>query len=282
MALHLDDALAKALGDTRLNARLDRWLWFYLNDLGADFDPNEFYGPAMRDRMADFISDKSWIEQQIAAEKSRLLLPDERLAWITKEDRLHKWLIQRIQKEIGITHLTPPPRLLGRDLVITMIDVWDTDASSKMAVLNDLEFSWSEHKKQDHIFRWFRDTDSAQRCTLAWEWLRKNEPTLTQFGPAIASYDELLKFFDRTRFSKDEKVLRIDAIKKRWSQQKYRENLTGKKQYNFMLSDKTISRLDELAKTYDLKRPQILEILIQMEAESGLYIPEKMKMIRNL
>lgn len=26
MALHLDDALAKALGDTRLNARFDRWL----------------------------------------------------------------------------------------------------------------------------------------------------------------------------------------------------------------------------------------------------------------
>lgn len=282
MAVHLDDALAATLGDTRLNARFDRWLWFYLNDLGADFDPNEFDGPAMRDRMADFIADRTWEKGQIAADKSRRLLPDERLAWITKDDRLHKWLTKHLKEEIGIRRITPPPRLLDRDLMITIVDVWNTDLSSKMAALNDLEFSWSEHRKQDHIFRWFRDTDSARRCILAWEWLRKNEPALTHLSPAIECYDELLKFFDMTRFSKDEKVLRIDAIKKRWSQQKYRENLAGKKQYNFMLSDKTISRLDELAKAYDLKRPQILEILVQVEAERGLYLPEKMKMLRNL
>ncbi len=282
MAIRLDDSLAAALGDTRLNERFYRWLWFYLNGRGAGFAPSEFDGTIMRDRMADFIEKRPWSKRQIDVEKTRLLLPDECLTWISKDDRQHQWLIPQIRNETGVIYETPPPRLLGRNLVVAMIDVWDTDASRKRAVLNNLEHAWIEHKKQDHIFRWFRDTDSARRCTLAWEWLCKNEPMLTQFSPAIEGYDELLKFFDRTRFSKDEKVLRIDAIKKRGSQQKYRENLTGKKQYNFMLSDKTIRRLDELAETYDLKRPQILEILIQMEAESGIYIPEKMKMIRNL
>lgn len=283
MAIHMDDSLAAALGDTRLDDRFDRWLWFYLNGRGAGFAPSELDGAIMRDRMADFIEEHPWSKRQIDVEKTRLLLPDQCLTWISKkDDRQHQWLIPQIRNETGIIYEPPPPRLLGRDLVVVMIDVWDTDASRKRAVLNNLEQAWIEHKKQDHIFRWFRDTDSARRCTLAWEWLCKNEPMLTQFSPAIESYDELLKFFDRTRFSKDEKVLRIDAIKKRGSQQKYRENLTGKKQYNFMLSDKTIRRLDELAETYDLKRPQILEILIQMEAESGIYIPEKMKMIRNL
>lgn len=283
MAIHMDDSLAAALGDTRLDDRFDRWLWFYLNGRGAGFAPSELDGAIMRDRMADFIEEHPWSKRQIDVEKTRLLLPDQCLTWISKkDDRQHQWLIPQIRNETGFIYEPPPPRLLGRDLVVVMIDVWDTDASRKRAVLNNLEQAWIEHKKQDHIFRWFRDTDSARRCTLAWEWLCKHEPMLTQFSPAIESYDELLKFFDRTRFSKDEKVLRIDAIKKRGSQQKYRENLTGKKQYNFMLSDKTIRRLDELAETYDLKRPQILEILIQMEAESGIYIPEKMKMIRNL
>lgn len=283
MAIRMDDSLAAALGDTRLDDRFDRWLWFYLNGRGAGFAPSELDGAIMRDRMADFIEEHPWSKRQIDVEKTRLLLPDQCLTWISKkDDRQHQWLIPQIRNETGFIYEPPPPRLLGRDLVVVMIDVWDTDASRKRAVLNNLEQAWIEHKKQDHIFRWFRDTDSARRCTLAWEWLCKNEPMLTQFSPTIESYDELLKFFDRTRFSKDEKVLRIDAIKKRGSQQKYRENLTGKKQYNFMLSDKTIRRLDELAETYDLKRPQILEILIQMEAESGIYIPEKMKMIRNL
>ncbi|MNC82874.1 hypothetical protein D3C75_1365720 [compost metagenome] len=58
--------------------------------------------------------------------------------------------------------------------------------------------------------------------------------------------------------------------------------MTGKKQYNFLLSDKAIKHLDKLAETYDLKRTQILEVLIKMEAEKGVYIPEKLKIIQNL
>jgi len=281
MALHLYDALAKTLNCTEVNKRHDFWLWFYLNDQGADFDPSEFDGPDMRDRMAHFISNHSWIKQRIAPDRSRSLLPDERLAWITKDERLNKWLHPKIRNAIGIIFVNPPPGLLGRSLVITMIDVWDTNVSAKMAALDKLERSWGEHKKQDHIFRWFNDKDGAQRCSLAWEWLRKNEPRLTEFSPQIESYGELLKFFDQTHFSKDEKILRIEIIKKRWSQQQYRERMVGKKQFNVMLSDETIDRLDALAETYNLKRPQILEVLIQMEAENSIYIPERLKVIRS-
>lgn len=221
-------------------------------------------------------------KRQIDFDKSQFLLPDECLAWISKDDRQHQWLIPKIRNETGVIYETPPPRLLGRNLVVAMIDAWKVDISVKKVALNNLESDWIEHQKQDQIFRWFKDTESARRCTQAWDWLLKNEPTLTQFSPPIASYDALLKFFDRTRFSRDEKVLRIDAIKKSWSQQKYRDNLVGKKQYNFILSDKVISCLDALAETHGLKRPQILEILIQMEAEEGIYIPKRLKKTRNL
>jgi hypothetical protein len=113
-------------------------------------------------------------------------------------------------------------------------------------------------------------------------WLCKNEATFTQDNPQIESYDDLLKFFDQTPFSKDEKLLRIEFIKKSWSQRKYREKVVGKKQYNFLLSDKVISQLDVLAETHNLKRPKILEILIEMEADKGIYISERLKKTRDL
>ncbi|MCY1556671.1 hypothetical protein D9M68_934400 [compost metagenome] len=52
--------------------------------------------------------------------------------------------------------------------------------------------------------------------------------------------------------------------------------MTGKKQYNFIMSEKAIKRLDKLAEKHDLKRTQVLEILLQMEEEKGAYIPKKL------
>ncbi|MFV2926885.1 hypothetical protein ACNIZQ_32015, partial [Pseudomonas alloputida] len=63
---------------------------------------------------------------------------------------------------------------------------------------------------------------------------------------------------------------------------KYRTKETDKKQYNFILSKKTIQRLDKLAEKYDLKRTQILDILLQMEEDKGIYIPEKLKPLKNI
>lgn len=71
----------------------------------------------------------------------------------------------------------------------------------------------------------------------------------------------------------------MDSIKKRWSQNKYRAKDTGKKQYNFVLSDKAIKRLDKLADKHDLKRTQVLEILLKMEEEKGDYIPARLKQL---
>lgn len=74
----------------------------------------------------------------------------------------------------------------------------------------------------------------------------------------------------------------MNSIKKRWSQNKYRTKLTGKKQYNFILSDKAIQRLDKLAEKYDLRRTEVLEILLKMEEEKGAYIPERLRPLKDI
>lgn len=83
------------------------------------------------------------------------------------------------------------------------------------------------------------------------------------------SYEGLLIFFDKANFVHEQKLFHVEKIKKRWSQQKYRQNMSGKAQCNFILSERAIDRLNKLATTYDLSRAQILEILLQMESEKN-------------
>lgn len=79
-----------------------------------------------------------------------------------------------------------------------------------------------------------------------------------------------------------EKIILIESIKKRWSQNKYRANQNGKNQYNFILSDRAINRLDKLAKKHEIKRTEVLEILLKMESENGEYISKHLNRLGDL
>jgi len=57
--------------------------------------------------------------------------------------------------------------------------------------------------------------------------------------------------------------------------------MKGKRQCNFILSDKTNNLLDILSEKYDLSRTEIIEVLIKAEAEKETYIAEKLRK-RNL
>jgi len=232
--------------------------------------------------MAAYISQYPGSEETIVGAMHRSLLDDEYLKWITKDDRQHKWLTQQLLAQPSMGYVKPPIHLLGRDLVVAIIDNANIDRALKSQHLNDLEFRWNQHKEGDHIFKWFKGENESQRCSLIWEWLSKNKTFFTSGKDPVDNHEKLLSFFDAIQFSEAEKTVLIATVKKRWTQLQYREKMTGKKQYNFVLSDKAIKDLDKLAKTYDLKRTQILEVLIKMEAEKGAYIPERLKIIQNL
>ena len=110
--------------------------------------------------------------------------------------------------------------------------------------------------------------------------LCKYDPNLVIGKESVDDYSKLLTFFDQANLDYAEKFMRIETIKKRWNQQQYRLKMKGKKQYNFVLSDKANKHLDQLAETHELKRTQILEALLKMEAEKGIYMPEILKKIQ--
>lgn len=272
MAIQRNDLLAKILNDTSINSRRDTFLWFYLVSSGFSLNPSEF---RVRDRMAAILNFHPELVSEIPSVVRRAMLSDEYLTWIKNDERQHKWLTRQLQSLV-LNFKNFAPNLLGRELVIAMIDVWDVDINTKALTIRNIEAAWVQHKQNDQVFKWFHDKDEVQRCALAWDWLCKNKPPIAGITP-ISNYGELLMLSDLTQWSAIEKTHCLEACRKRWSQQQYRENLKGKKQCNFVLSEKIIRQLDALAETYDLKRPQILEVLIKMETEMKIYLPEKMK-----
>lgn len=277
MAVFRKDALAKILGDPRINSRRDIFLGLYLVDKNTAFRPEVVGGPGMRDRIAEFLHVNPERVPTLRSALSLMMPHDKHFTWITDDERQHQWLIPHFQQTVKFSLQHPCPNLLGRALVIGMIDVWDADLNTKVATLKHSEHLWKQQQQQDRVFRWFKEEDEAQRCALAWDWLSKYKQVVIPGNLPISSYNELLILSDRIQWSEAEKAHCVDTCSKRWSQQKYRKNLKGKKQCNFVLSEKVIQQLDQWAEAYDLTRPQILETLIKMEAEMNNYLPEKMK-----
>ena len=279
MAVIRDGSLEQVLGKARLSNRECTWLWFYLSTKGIWLDQNEFGAPNMNDMMASLISQSRQNVAEITFEMSTKLLDDEYFKWISNDERQLTWLLPRLFPQ-GIILPALPPKLIGRERLISCIDIWNADLTTKQQHLEYAQSNWNQHKQGDAIFKWFKGKDGAQKCILAWELLCKYDPNLVIGKESVDDYSKLLTFFDQANLDYAEKFMRIETIKKRWNQQQYRLKMKGKKQYNFVLSDKANKHLDQLAETHELKRTQILEALLKMEAEKGIYMPEILKKIQ--
>lgn len=281
MAIRRSDNFAKITGETSADDRFTNWLWLTLKTRPFIEDPGEFNSKSMRDRMAEIISKTPGLLHQINNEKSLMLVDDRYLNWITDSKRQHAWIQNRIPhatQSFPIELFTP---LNNRELSILAIDYLDNFSVHKNSLVADMRSSWEQQKQEDRALDWLQEEDEEKKCGLAWRFLckRATEPLL--IGKKFESLDDLLTYFYTVKPSKDLIEILIKTVKSRWSQNKYREKQTGKKQYNFILSDNAIKSLDKLAKKHNLKRTQILEILLHMENEKNNYIPERIKILAN-
>lgn len=280
MALNFSNHLACIFDDPTPNRRYDIWRWFLLTENNIELS-GEISKPGMRAEMDRLIANDLELRKLIKDSKTKQFLPDELLEWVNEGKRQAEWLSSKFKTHTHFTDFMPAiaPGLAGKDRFIANIDKWNISNLEKASFLSELKISWDEHKKGDKQFQWFKDEE--EKCSLAGKWI-KNNIHLKEYHsfeiPAyesIENYEDLLTFFDHSKLDQYQKILYIEKIKKNWSQRKYREKLTGKAQYNFILSDKAIRRLDNLVDKYDLKRTEVLEILLQMEEEKELYIKEK-------
>lgn len=277
------DELSQLLNEPRQNTRHDIWLWLYLNQhKRARFDASTCNGSTMRDEIARFLKRKTENLKDIASQKDRFLVPHDYLKWIEGDERQHRWLLRRIEE---LTELRPTQglpsglvRLNGRNHLIAILDLWDVDIAKKADEIERLHNRWLRHKAGDRAFEWFEDKkDGLKRCKCAWEWLEKHHVSIFKNQLPINNYKELLLYFDEAELGHNEMKAIIQTIKKRWNRKQFDERTADKKQINVMLSKTAIELLDTLAKKHELKRAQVLELLITMESEDGVYFTSRLK-----
>ena len=275
----ITDELSHIFNESSHSFRYDIWLWLHLNQNGASLIVDEISSFSMRPKMANFLSGRLQFIEVIKSARNAQLLPEKSFLWINEGKRQAEWLIAKIGRHGIYPNILSLPGLTGRDALISAIDAWNIDLTQKQLFLNQLENDWCNHKKGDRYFQWFKD--DSRKCFLGWEWINRNLPNFIP-RPPFEDYDDLMIFFDQSNLSPELIKFYIEKMRRKWSQQKYREGMSGKSQYNFILSDKSIKHLDHLAETYNLSRAKILEILLQMESEKNIYIPEKVKLSRSI
>ncbi|HGP0110167.1 TPA: hypothetical protein ACLESZ_001215, partial [Pseudomonas aeruginosa] len=96
------------------------------------------------------------------------------------------------------------------------------------------------------------------------------------------SHQSLLQALDTFRWSTIERAHCIATVRRLWRQKIRRKDAKGKKQYNFILSDKAIKRLDRFSKDHEISRARVLEILLQMEDQKDLYLKEQIRVLRGI
>jgi len=279
MAVRFNDKLQKTFNSLNADRRFSTWLWFFINTNLQHIDLGEFGSPGMRDRMAELIISHPELKQTIEFQKSINFLPEQSLQWITSDKRQNAFLIRKLTENNGTHYTDGPDNLTGRDLTIAAIDTWQTDKIQKSVIVNQIKSEWENHTDSDHLFKWFDGPDEKEKLNTAWQIIKAKYSYLELYKIQHQERDALIIFLDSPGITTSDKILLMNSIKKRWSQNKYRAKDTGKKQYNFILSDKAIKRLDKLADKHDLKRTQVLEILLKMEEEKGAYIPARLKQL---
>lgn len=283
MSLIIDDEdldeLSQLLQDPLRNSRHDVWLWLWLylfHDKARKLDRNTCNGATMRDVIARALRRAPHLIKLIPSKKDRYLVPDEQLAWIAKDERQIQWLLPKVDDLTGNNFPRGIAHLTGRSRIIAMLDVWQEDIEEKTQKIDRLHECWRRHLARDSQFEWFTDKkEGKQRCICAWEWIEKNHLGLFSRKLPISNYSELLIFFDQANLGRHEQKAMIQEIKKRWSRQQFDERNADKKQINVLLSKAVIAQLDELAKRHDLKRAQVLETLVRMESDAGVYLRKR-------
>ncbi|MBA1275326.1 hypothetical protein [Stutzerimonas azotifigens] len=271
-----NDPLSQLLPGLRISIREEIWIWLglYLYER-FDLERHTCNGETMRDVVAQALMGAPKIRADIPNKKDRYLLPAKQLEWIIDTPRQIQWLTAKID---NLTERVLPmslPHLQGRDRLVAALDIWRIDLEEKQREVATLHDLWRRHIAKDNEFEWFTDTkEGTKRCECAWDWLQKKHLKLFSRRPPISNYQELLMFFDQEDIGRNERTAMIREIKRRWSRKQFDERAADKKQVNVMLSKTVIAQLDTLAETHGLKRAQVIESLVRMEADAGVYLAD--------
>ncbi|MFS2122617.1 hypothetical protein ACCC94_01690 [Pseudomonas sp. Pseusp97] len=277
-----EDTLSNLLKEKSVDRRRDIWLWFYLalRDT-AVYHPENIIPATMRDRMAESIEKFGVTTDLLGGNQNYLLIPEKHFSWISESERQLSWIKRRLPREMADERIYSPA-LSERELLIATIDCAESPAREKTSFLATLKRAWDEQQQLDHQLDWIKEGDEREACLHVWDWLSKHLSDQVFPNPRPESHQRLLQALDTFTWSTIERAHCIATVRRLWRQKLRRQEAKGKKQYNFILSDKAIKRLDRFSKDNELSRARVLEILLQMEEEKDLYLKEQIRVLRGV
>lgn len=280
MAVMRNDKLQRLLRNIVIDQRVCNWLWIFLKINYPQEHLGEFRSPAMRDNMANLIQviTENYSEHNLINNiekiKENALLPKEEISWLSNEKRQTNFALNRITELNDGYHLHAIDNLTGSALFITTLDTWIAPLLQKKYILNQIKNEWGQISSSGPSFKWLDKDDPDEKLQIVWS-IAKTKFQALAFLPTPRDKEGLIANLDNAGLNFSETVLLMQSAKRRWSQNKYRAKQTGKKQYNFMLPEKSIKKLDRIAERFNLKRTEVLEILLEMEEANGTHMKER-------
>lgn len=298
--LKLYEELSKIFKSEHLSNRHLSFAWIWLAQETSLLKENQSNTPEFINYLARYLSENDGIAKAIIYNLEKTQIPENYLNWIVESHRqacwIEEYILEKIPKNQYITaaiEFKPllsesssefrqgiPYHLQGKNRSIAMIDYWAAmmfnTTETKIKYCNFMKDGWLAQTKIDRLFAWLDDADAEKKRDYFWRWLGAKNSEITHRKQKFSSHEELLIFFDQPEFSDSAKELFSKEARKSWNQQQRRENTKDKKQCNFVLSDKTVLKLEKLASKYGLSRTEIIELLIESEAKHERYITERL------
>lgn len=301
MAILPNDNLARIIGNEAYSSRIESFAWISLTQKDPSLTNIKTTPSSLRDFLANHLHQDWALANEIRHDLQFNIIPEHYLNWITDNHRQSRWIQTYITAYIAqsrsawtpnTSQAVPPPtpaafqagiphHLLRRELSIAIFDYLTSKAFTKMEEAIEyckrMQHDWQSHTRQDQHLAWLDDADAEKKRDFFWGWLKSRDYHLTHGQSQFLSHEDLLIFFDQTRFSATAKEVFGKEAKRTWSQKQRREKTKDKKQCNFVLSEKTVLKLEMLAHRHGLSRTEIIELLVESEAKHERYISERLE-----
>lgn len=301
MAITCNDELSKIIGIEVVSDRVKNLVWIAAAHSDINCRQSNFKRFS-RDQISEILNANPALKNSAQYCCSKELILFSELKWISESLRQANFIEGLLINNLaqvnltqyqdthlampGISPISPvipdriPYELMGAERSIALIDYFLSFTSGgiqeRVEITKNFLLAWENQQKKDKEFDWFKKDDSQERIEFFWEWLKTKAPQLTYNRASFQNHDDLLSCFDFYYNDASSKTLLIQNFKKVWNQKQLRARSKGKKQRNYVLAEKTVSKLEKLAAKYHLTRSEILELIINGEAEKETYIRERL------
>lgn len=295
MAVNTPDSFSLRIGSTGEDpSRIASVAWLIAAHEDSSLVDLNLNAQDLQKTLKEYVNKNSKAGVFIKGSMLKMLVPQERINWIKGNQRQFYWIHdyisilktqqpKKIRSDLSpVIHTLPtsiPHYLSNREMNVALVDYWlvysFSDMSTAIQYCKKMESVWEKHIESDKFFSWLDGMDAENKRDCFWSFLKNRIPNETNDYQKFQSHEDLLMFFDRPMFTRDTKELYSKNARQIWNQRLRREKATDEKQCNFVLPLKTISNLDKLSKKHHLTRTEILELIINSEAEKETYIRER-------